>query len=150
MSRADLIDLAILAFAVLCLLFGIFLAWKLLVLIAKGIVAVDAALFGRERITARTMPAVADFDREPAQVTGEPRTGLTVHFKYIDQAGEPSERSVYVESVELQGPGRARMITGQCRIAKARRSFLTARMRDAFDVKTGEIISNPSVWFAGG
>jgi len=73
------------------------------------------------------------------QVPQEPPPARDLRLRYVDAEGVESVRVVTVLTFQRHGGGRFTM-QARCHEAKALRSFLSARIREAVDMATGEAL----------
>ena len=66
-------------------------------------------------------------------------------FRYIDQKGQESRRTVELKEIQFYG-SEGQFLYGECRMRREGRTFKTSRMWDIIDVETGEVIEDVSTF----
>jgi len=67
-------------------------------------------------------------------------TNARLHLRYVDGAGQQTERTVDVRQFGAFGP--SCLLIGHCNLRNATRSFRTDRIQSCVDVETGEVVSD--------
>lgn len=73
-------------------------------------------------------------------------SGLALHFTYVDASGAPSERTIRCSRLSQGTAGM--LLVGFCLLRQAHRAFRLDRIREVYDLRTGEIL-DPEAYFAG-